>query len=76
MHIIAISIKERTEDVPDVQKVLTKYGNSIVSRLGLHDIGEKKKNLILIVYDGENIEKILEELNQIKRITVNTTEIR
>lgn len=76
MHIVSLVIEKRTEDIPEVQATLTKYGKNIISRLGLHDIDEKKEGLILIVYnDKESIEEFVETLNSINGVNVNYMEV-
>ena len=76
MHIVSLVIEKRTEDIPEVQATLTKYGKNIISRLGLHDIDEKKEGLILIVYnDKESIEEFVETLNSINGVDVNYMEV-
>ncbi len=39
-NIIAIHIHDRLDHAPEVQKVLTKYGSNIKTRIGLHDVDE------------------------------------
>lgn len=76
MHIVSLVIEKRTEDIPEVQATLTKYGKNIISRLGLHDIDEKKEGLIIIVYnDKESIEEFVETLNSINGVNVNYMEV-
>ena len=76
MHIVSLVIEKRTEDIPEVQATLTKYGKNIISRLGLHDIDEKEEGLILIVYnDKESIEEFVETLNSINGVDVNYMEV-
>ncbi len=40
--ILAISIDKRSTAAPTVQEVLTKYGEMIHFRLGLHDLSRRK----------------------------------
>lgn len=76
MHIVSLVIEKRTEDIPEVQATLTKYGKNIISRLGLHDIDEKEEGLIIIVYnDKESIEEFVETLNSINGANVNYMEV-
>lgn len=76
MHIVSLVIEKRTEDIPEVQATLTKYGKNIISRLGLHDIDEKEEGLIIIVYnDKESIEEFVETLNSINGVNVNYMEV-
>ena len=74
MNIIAITVERRTKEVPDVQKTLTEYGENIIARLGLHNIGENKNGLIIIAYEGENVVEFIKELEKIKNIHVKSME--
>lgn len=74
MHIISIVVKKRIKEVPDVQKVLTLYGENIISRLGLHNIGENRKGLIIVVYEGKNVKDFIKALKEIKDVQVKSME--
>jgi hypothetical protein len=53
--IIGIHITNRVKHVPEVQKVLTKFGCSIKTRLGLHEAGKdhcSPNGLVLIEFVG------------------------
>lgn len=75
MQIIAISVTKRVKEVPEVQQILTKYGENIISRLGLHNLGENKKNLIIVVYEGENVEEFITKLKEIEKVEVSTMKL-
>ncbi len=60
IKIVGISVDKRTQSAPEVQEVLTKYGDKIISRFGVHDVGEKERGLITLNFVGSN-----EELNQL-----------
>ncbi len=72
--ILGIYIKERTKNSLNVQNILTKYGCSIKTRIGLHEVsGEFCSNagLILLELTGdyseiENLEKDLINLEDIE----------
>lgn len=70
MTIISILVKERIENVPDIQRILTKYGKNIISRLGLHNIGKDGNDLIVLVYEGEDVESLIKELKEVKNIEI------
>lgn len=75
MHIVSITIEERKNKVPEVQKVLTEFGKDIISRLGIHNIGKNKNGLIIIVYGGKDIQDFLQKLSNIDDIEVKSMEI-
>lgn len=75
MHIVSITVKKREDEVPDVQKTLTKYGKNIISRLGLHNTGKNKNGIIIIVYDGQDVETFEKELQKIEKIDVKSMKI-
>ena len=70
MYLVSILIDHREEEVPDVQAVLTKYGKNIISRLGLHQCKEGE-NLLVIVYNAEDVTEFAAELKTSGNIDVN-----
>lgn len=74
MYIVSISVEKREKEVPGVQETLTRYGDNILARLGVHNCEKERKGLIIVVYEAENIEEFVEELNQIDNVTVNFME--
>jgi len=51
-HVIAgIHVKDRTRNVPGIQKVLSAFGSCIRTRLGLHEVtkSSSSKNGLIIV---------------------------
>lgn len=74
MYIISIATEKREKEIPDVQEILTEYGENIISRLGIHNCKKDNYGLIIIVYDAEDIEEFVEKLNVIKGINVNYME--
>lgn len=68
---------KRTKSAPLVQEILTKYGDSILSRVGIHDPGEEEHGLITLnVRDKSDrilsLTQALESLDgvQVKTITM------
>jgi hypothetical protein len=59
--ILGILVPNRLEKAPQVQKVLTKFGCNIKTRLGLHEVNEKTcsvSGLIIIELFGDETECI------------------
>ncbi len=75
MYIVSISIEHREKCVPEVQEVLTRYGENISTRLGIHNPEKENTGVIILSYVGENVEEIAEELNGIPEVTANFMEI-
>ena len=78
-RIIGIKIFDRIKEAGNVQKVLTKYGCSIKTRVGLHEVSEKHcstSGLIIIELTGPEADqlKLADELNQIQGISVRSME--
>jgi len=73
MYIVSILIDKREEQVPGEQAVLTKYGKNIIARLGLHKCKDGS-NLVVVVYDAEDVEEFVEELNSAGNVNVNYME--
>ena len=75
MYIISILIEERTKEAVRVQEVLTKFGNNIISRLGLHNPEPNENDIIIVAYNNKStIEDFRKELEEIKNIRVNIME--
>ena len=72
MYIVSINVEKRDKEVPEIQSVLTKYGEAIDTRLGIHT--KDKHGLIIVVYSKENVEQFAEELNAIGDVEVNFME--
>jgi len=71
--IIGVHIAKRTENVPAVQAVLTKFGCSIRTRLGLHDADARScspSGLVLIDAFGDEVEEFYAELKKLKGVDV------
>jgi len=68
-RILGILITDRQEEAGKVQSVLTKYGCSIKTRLGLHEVNDlcSTSGLILLELTGENadMDKLENELKTI-----------
>ena len=73
--ILGIHITNRTKDVVLVQDILTKFGCSIKTRIGLHDADEENKNsdgiiLLELLGDKEEMLKLENALRNIESLKV------
>lgn len=71
--IFGIHVTERTQNVPAVQAVLTKYGCSIRTRLGIHDVDGgvcSPNGLILVDVIGDQVEDFYRELQGLAGVNV------
>lgn len=67
--ILGINLKNRLHDAPEVQKLLTEYGCTIKTRLGLHEVDEKScssAGLLLLELVGEEARcrELIEKLSR------------
>ena len=73
-NIVAIHITDRAKEVNAVQTVLSKYGDIIKTRLGLHDAcgGEDSPTgiIILEVLDTDKKELLTEDLTDVAGVEV------
>lgn len=78
LSIMGILVDKRTKSAPVVQEVLTKYGDSIISRFGIHDPGEEQHGLITLnVRDNEStISSLCKELDEIEGVIVKTIRMK
>lgn len=75
LRILGLLLTNRMGEATEVQKILTKYGCNIKTRLGMHETGDdfcSKKGIILLELTGEQKEwdNLEEELNQVEGIKV------
>jgi hypothetical protein len=80
-RILGVLITDRKKEAGEVQKVLTKFGCSIKTRLGLHEASDEtcsNEGLILLELTGDykemdNLEKELENIEgtETKKMTFN-----
>lgn len=72
--VMGILVDKRTESAPKVQEILTKHGDSILSRVGIHDPGEEQHGLITLNVRDEmdRIEKLEHELGALEGVHVKT----
>lgn len=75
IRILGIAINNRMQSSIDVQDILTKFGCSIKTRLGLHEVTDEKcsvNGLIILELTGDSTEweKIESELLKIDGVRV------
>lgn len=70
-NIMVIIVENRDSKAPDVQEILTKFGNIINARLGLHENDFNEGKIILdLADDVEQIKELSKELQGINGIRV------
>jgi hypothetical protein len=75
---MAILVDKRTQSAPRVQEILTKYGDSILSRVGILDPGEEQHGLITLNLrdQKERIGQLESDLDELEGVTVKTINIK
>jgi len=73
--VLGVHITERVKHVPQVQDLFTKYGCSIKTRIGLHEVSEKfcsSNGLVLLEMAGpeEPTFEMIEKLGAIEGVDV------
>jgi hypothetical protein len=72
-NIIGIHATDRMKHAEQIQKVLTKYGHHISTRLGIHDRCDESPNgVILIEVDSASFKDLKAELSKITGLEVKT----
>ena len=79
IRVLGIHINDRVKNAVGIQNILTKYGCSIRTRLGLHDVVDEYSNeggLILLELIGDRAEwlKLENELLAIDQLEVQKME--
>ena len=74
--IIGVKLGNRVDSAVEFQRILTKYGCIIKTRLGLHDVSENKCSpqgvILMEIIDEETGKKFEEELKNIEGAQVQT----
>jgi hypothetical protein len=73
--IVAVHITDRLKEAVEIQGVLTKYGDIIKTRLGLHEVdagGMSGLLLLDVIPPNERIEQFESDLKQIEGVEVKT----
>jgi hypothetical protein len=73
--ILGIHVRQRTKHIPEVQTILTEYGCSIRTRLGLHDADGKYCSpsgviLLELVGDEKQFDALEEKLSKVEGVEV------
>lgn len=73
--ILGINVSDRLHAAERVQYILTKFGGSIRTRLGLHDVTDDycdKGGMILLELTGnkDEFQKLVEELKKVEGVEV------
>ena len=78
LTIVGIMVDKRTDAAPKVQEILTRYGDNIIGRFGLHDPEEEQNGLITLNERGEQdlIDKLLGELSSLEGVKVKSMEMK
>lgn len=76
LSVMSIRVDHRTDAAPRVQEILTKNGDMIVGRLGIHDPGEVNHGLITLNLRGEmgRIHNMMDQLQGLDGIKLNHME--
>lgn len=72
-NIIGINVTDRLKHVESIQKILTRYGSDIGTRLGLHDNKDNSPNgLIIVEVDTKSFKALSEDLKKVSGIVVKS----
>ncbi|HHV94224.1 MAG TPA: hypothetical protein GXX47_06800 [Firmicutes bacterium] len=73
LAVIGILLRNRRKQAPEVQEVLTKYGDLILARSGVHD-PERERGLITLTVEGseEEITALQRELEDVSGTSAGT----
>lgn len=71
IYIMGIAVNKRSQFAPRVQEVLTKHGENIMARFGIHDDSDDGLITLNVKCDEKYIEKFSDELSNIPSVKVN-----
>jgi metal-responsive CopG/Arc/MetJ family transcriptional regulator len=70
IFMMGVVLEKRNVEAPEVQKVFTKYGDCILSRLGIHDCADPNGLITLNVRGtDEYVKRFEDELTSIKGVS-------
>jgi len=70
---MGVLLKNRREQAPEGQEVLTKYGDLILARGGVHDPARDRGLIALMVEGGEEeVDALAQELEDVTGVDVST----
>ena len=73
LSVMSIRVDHRTDSAPKMQEILTKNGDIIIGRFGIHDPGEIDHGLITLNLRGDmqRIQRMAHSLESLEGIKVN-----
>lgn len=73
LSVMSIRVDHRTDSAPKMQEILTKNGDIIIGRFGIHDPGEIDHGLITLNLRGDmqRIQRMADSLESLEGIKVN-----
>ncbi|MGI5908401.1 MAG: hypothetical protein ACOX8O_07235 [Christensenellales bacterium] len=77
-HIMVIRIRKRTDKAPTVQTVLTEFGCSIKTRLGLHETDDdacSETGILILQLCGGGYAELESALNEIEGVKAKLVEL-
>lgn len=76
LSVMSVRVDHRTDSAPRVQEILTKNGDIILGRFGIHDPGEINTGLITVNLRGNmgRINNLMGELSGLDGVKVNHME--
>ncbi|MFZ5968018.1 MAG: hypothetical protein ACOYVK_12720 [Bacillota bacterium] len=73
LSVMSIRVDHRTDAAPRMQDILTKHGDMIIGRFGIHDPGEVNHGLITLNLRGDmqRVRNLMGELEGLDGVKVN-----
>ena len=77
-YVIVLTVKERKKTSMELQKVLSKYGHLIKTRLGIHEtVQEEHEGLIVMhIKASKEADILIKELNEIGQVNAKLVKIK
>ncbi|SHJ92276.1 NikR C terminal nickel binding domain-containing protein [Geosporobacter subterraneus DSM 17957] len=77
LSVMSIRVDHRTDSAPKMQEILTKNGDIIIGRFGIHDPGEIDHGLITLNLRGDmqRIQRMADSLESLEGIKVNHMQV-
>ena len=70
--VVALRIANRADLAPDVQAILTRYGQDISGRFGIPSADKKSGVIVLVMQEAAAVSRLTAELQEVAELEIKT----
>ncbi|MEW5866887.1 MAG: hypothetical protein AB1774_08525 [Bacillota bacterium] len=77
VYVVGVRVRDRAKHAPEMQEVLTRYGDVIVSRAGYHN-PQRTDGIITMVVESEPeiVQSLTEDLRRVEGVSAEASVLR